>query len=243
MFGGFAKDVENIINREFRDGRGRPYVVSNTARPTFKEIVGLIRRKGGNAYDAAILFMITQVEALYDISANPEISNWAANVKHHCYGLSVRGVIASAILPPPADAASTAGQNPLEVALSASTLMATFLERTGVYETPLKLNKIPVIAYLYGWCDATVQLQKPSPGAGMAMMTAMFQDIYGRIRFASGQADESIGHAAYQRALTLLQGADRRYLEWFSIGGNELQEYLSQGTPPVGIMEALESMD
>ncbi len=163
MFGGFAKDVEGIIQREFKDGTGRPYVISNIARPIFKEVTGLIRKKGGNAYDAAILFMITQVESIHGPAASPQVIEWASRVKQHCYSLSPRGFISSAILPAPSNSTSSATHSPIEIATSASSLMATFLERTGVYQTPLKLNKPPVIAYLYGWCDAAVQLQKPSP--------------------------------------------------------------------------------
>lgn len=243
MFGGFAKEVEKIVYAEFRDGRGQPYVISNIARPALKEVAALMKRKGGNSYDAAILFMISQTETLHQSVVSPEISAWAGKVKQRCYELSSRGRIAPTILSNSKSVAPTVLPSSLDAAISSSTLMSTFIEKIGVYRTPLRLSKPPVVAYLYGWCDASIQLLKPSPSEGTAMMIAMFQDIYGRIRFANGQADESIGLDAYKRGIAMLQKGEDRYMRWFSLGGNEFHGYLQQEIPPVGILEALESMD
>ncbi len=129
----------------------------------------------------------------------------------------------------------------ISVCKSASTIMARFLEEVGVYKTPLKLMKPPVLAYLYGWCDATVQLQKPTQSEGLVMMVAMFDDVYGRIIFADGVTSTETSSIAYKQALQIIKNSNSKYMPWVVTGGNELNLFLSNGSPPIGILEALEA--
>lgn len=129
----------------------------------------------------------------------------------------------------------------ISVYKSTSTIMAAFLQEMGIYETPLKLMKPPVLAYLYGWCDATVQIQRPNPAEGLAMMVAMFDDIYGRIMFADGTTSSETSAIAYKQALKIVKNPNNRYASWVITGGNELNALLSSGTPPMGILEALDA--
>ncbi len=129
----------------------------------------------------------------------------------------------------------------ISVCKSTSTIMATFLQEMGIYETPLKLMKPPVLAYLYGWCDATVQIQKPSPSEGVAMMVAMFDDIYGRIVFADGTTSPETSAIAYKQVLKIAKDPNSRYATWIIKGGNELNGFLSSGASPMGVLDALDA--
>lgn len=129
----------------------------------------------------------------------------------------------------------------ISVCKSTSTIMADFLKEMDIYKTPLKLMKPPVLAYLYGWCDATVQIQKPTSNEGVAMMVAMFDDIYGRITYADSTTSPETSAIAYKQALKMLKDPSSRYVQWIMVGGNELNAFLTNGAPPMGVLDALEA--
>lgn len=215
IFGGYRSKVEQIISMNFSDGNRNPYRVLGNSKIILDDIISLVRKNGGNHFDAAIIFMFSQTEAMAgDLST--EMTRWRERTQNRAKVLAkTKGKIALQVLNEHNQAASDQS----EAIDGSAVVMRSLMEAAGVFTKPAIFCKPQVLCYLYGWCDATLQKLSSNDTDGAARMLMLFSKIYEPLGKYTPLDSDAIAAQNLRAAIELVKSG--AFAEWVQLGGED----------------------
>lgn len=255
MFGLFGSSetelrdaAKGIISSEFKDGSGRPYVISPTSEPVFRGITKDIKSQGGNAYDVAVAMMLAAINSLYNPSG--EIEAWANDVAKKCDLLMTHGVIGRRVIlqqtqadkiaevsspraprPHHEKKAAPEGNNLDEIAGSVTRLLQvqTSLARSGVNFSK-RIDDLYSRGYVFGACEGRLQISRITDTDSMTKVLGMI--------YISLHGKNSDG-AFVMVMNSMVNQNDPQFSAGRALGGQEMIEFFRDEKPPLGLADYL----